>query len=77
MSVGAWNVDAYGNILAANETAISVADRILAIEPNNIKALSNKGTALANIGYTYDAISIFEKGLGIDPNNQGVWYYSV
>jgi tetratricopeptide (TPR) repeat protein len=49
--------------------AITFYDKVLAIDPNNITALVNKGTALGTLGQNDDAITWLDKALAIDPND--------
>ncbi len=51
------------------EEAISYFDKILEKDPQNTKALTNKGVALGSLERTLEAISQFDKVLEIDPNN--------
>ena len=44
-------------------------DKVIAIEPKDIDALSNKAIALRNLGKYEEAIGYFEKVLAIDPSN--------
>jgi tetratricopeptide (TPR) repeat protein len=71
-----------GNTLAAQGNyngAISFYDKVLAIDPNNIKALYNKGKALSQLGnyvksLNNAAISYYDKVLSLQPNNVGALY---
>jgi tetratricopeptide (TPR) repeat protein len=49
--------------------AISLFDKVLAIDPNDTYALGSKAAALAVMGKYNEAISLFDKVLAIDPNN--------
>jgi Flp pilus assembly protein TadD len=52
-SVSTSDLNAKGKALADsgdNNGAIASFDKVLAIDPNNISALSNKGKALSNLG---------------------------
>jgi len=49
--------------------AILYFDKVLEIDPNNVKALINKGVAVASLGEFVDALQYFDKVLEIDPNN--------
>ena len=51
------------------EEAIEYFDKILEKDPQNTKALTNKGVALGSLGRTLEAISQFDKALEIDPNS--------
>ena len=42
---------------------------MLAIEPNDVYALSNKGAALRHLGQYQQAIEYFDKVLAIEPND--------
>ena len=44
-------------------------DKILAIEPNNIKALTSKAAALSNLGEYAKALELYNKALSIDKDN--------
>ena len=44
-------------------------DKILAIEPNNIKALTSKAAALSNLGEYANALELYNKALSIDKDN--------
>jgi len=71
-----------GNTLAAQGNyngAISFYDKVLSLDPNNIKALYNKGKALSQLGnfvksLNNAAISYYDKVLSLDPNNIGALY---
>ena len=54
------------------EEALSYFDNALAIDPNYIYALLNKGNTLSDLGREQDAISYFDKALTVDPNNPDV-----
>ena len=51
------------------EEAIIYFDKILESDPQNVKALQNKGVALGNLERHSEAIYHFDKVLEIDPNN--------
>jgi tetratricopeptide (TPR) repeat protein len=51
------------------EEAIQCYDSALAIDPNNIEILTNKGASLHKLGRTQEAIQCYDKALAIDPNN--------
>ena len=44
-------------------------DKALAINPNDVTALTNKDTALLNLGKSNESIAYFDKALAINPNN--------
>ena len=46
--------------------------KLLAIKPNNTKALSEKGEALLKLKKFDEAIASFDKALAINPNNTDV-----
>ncbi|MDQ3853877.1 MAG: tetratricopeptide repeat protein [Thermoproteota archaeon] len=43
-------------------------DRVLAIDPNHVGALNNKGIALFHLGRIEEAISYSDRALAIHPN---------
>ena len=47
---------------------------MLKIQPNNVKALYNKGLSLGSLGRYQDAIQYFDKVLKIQPNNVKALY---
>src|SRR5262249_35337186 len=49
-------------------TAIKYFDKALAIDPNYVSALNDKGLALGYLGNYTGAIMYFDKALAIDPN---------
>jgi tetratricopeptide (TPR) repeat protein len=51
------------------QDAIQYFDQALERDPNNLRALNGKGSALFEIGNTTEAIQYFDKVLSIDPNN--------
>ena len=51
------------------DEAIASFDKALAINPNNTKALSEKGDALLKLKNFDEAIASFDKVLAINPNN--------
>ena len=53
------------------EEAIKWFDKALAIDPNQVDALNNKGFALDSLGQHDEAIKWFHKALAIDPNDYG------
>ena len=44
-------------------------DKALAIQPNNVKALYNKGLVLGSLGNYTEAIKYYDKALAIQPND--------
>jgi tetratricopeptide (TPR) repeat protein len=59
-------------IVGKYNEAISLFDKVLAVDPTNTLALSNKGTTLAYLQKYNEAISLFDKALSIEPNNTGI-----
>jgi tetratricopeptide (TPR) repeat protein len=53
--------------------AITKADEILALDPNNKNALYMKGMALRLIGDTEESLEIMDRVLQIDPRYVGAW----
>jgi tetratricopeptide (TPR) repeat protein len=53
--------------------AIRCYDKALEINPNNVYAWSNKGTALDKLGMYEEAIRCYDKALEINPNNVYAW----
>ena len=51
------------------EKAIKYFDKILESDPDNVKALINKGSALGSLKKPLDAIDNYDKVLEIEPNN--------
>jgi tetratricopeptide (TPR) repeat protein len=54
------------------DQAIASFDKALAINPNNTKALSEKGNALVKLKDFNEAIASFDKALAINPNSTDV-----
>ena len=48
---------------------VQIYDTALAIDPNAMDVLSNKGIVLTKLGYYTEAIKIFDKILSMDGNN--------
>jgi tetratricopeptide (TPR) repeat protein len=42
---------------------------LIAIQPNHVKALVNKGVALGNLGNYTEALQYFDKALAIQPKS--------
>ena len=59
-------------VLGKYNEAISLFDKVLAVEPNNILALTNKATALVYLQKYNEAITLFDKALVREPNNTGI-----
>jgi tetratricopeptide (TPR) repeat protein len=49
------------------EEAIKNYDKALAIDPDYVYALTNKGNTLSNLGRYQEAIEYYDKALAIDP----------
>ena len=47
---------------------MDVLDRALAIDPNLVESLNNKGIALNNLGRYEEGIDYYDRALAIDPN---------
>ena len=65
-----------GNIyekLAKHEEAIGSYDKAIEIDPDNVYAWNNKGTALGELGRHDEALKCFDKILEIDPENAHAW----
>jgi tetratricopeptide (TPR) repeat protein len=50
--------------------AIQYFDKALAMDPNDIVALDDKGAALDRLGYHAEAIEYYNKALSINPNDK-------
>lgn len=50
--------------------ALSWIDKALEVDPNNIHALTLKGSLLIDLGKTEEALTWINKALAIDPNYQ-------
>src|SRR5919197_2241834 len=59
-------------IVGKYNEAISLFDKVLAVDPTNTLALTNKGTTLAYLQKYDQAISLFDKALDIEPNNTSI-----
>lgn len=55
--------------------AIEFLDRVLAVEPENVKALILKGRAFGERGTYSEAIVFLKKALDLDPANSDAWFY--
>ena len=49
--------------------SITYFDKVLAIDPNNVLALNEKGNALGGLGNYKEAIAYYDKALAVDPKN--------
>jgi len=58
---------------ASTSLACSMANRALALDPTNVKALFQKGSAHANANDWRSAQDNFKKALRLDPRNHEVW----
>ena len=54
--------------------SIEFFDNALDLEPENIKALINKGLALGSINKYEKSYACFDKALKLNPNNAETWY---
>jgi tetratricopeptide (TPR) repeat protein len=52
--------------LGQYEEAVTMYDRALAIEPNDVDVLKSNGLALDNLGQYQDAIAMYDKALAIE-----------
>lgn len=55
------------------DTVLSGLDAILAIDPNNYEALSDKGGALGLMGRAEESIEYLEKAIKLNPNDEHIW----
>jgi tetratricopeptide (TPR) repeat protein len=53
--------------------AIRCYDKALEINPNNVYAWSNKGTAFSNLGKYQKAVEHYDKATELDPNDAYAW----
>jgi len=60
---------AYQSIPEDNATASEVADRALALDPENVDALDAKGSALRDLRHWREAEALLDRALAIDPNS--------
>jgi tetratricopeptide (TPR) repeat protein len=49
-------------------------NKVLALDPNDLLALNNKGVALYNLGNYEEAIQMYNKVLALDPNDVDAKY---
>jgi tetratricopeptide (TPR) repeat protein len=75
------NTATAANTAIACDEIINIYDRALAIDPNDVIVITNKGKAFYNCGRTTantamynEAIETFDQGLRIDPNDVGCLY---
>lgn len=61
--------------LEEDAEAVGCFNKALEKEPDNLMALTNKGTCLYNMGKIADAFKIFRDVLKINPNVFPPWYY--
>lgn len=55
------------------EETIRCLDECLKLEPENARALSNRGNVLAKLGKSEETLGYFDKSLRLDPGNVIVW----
>ena len=69
------------NSLGKFNESITYFDKVLAMDPNNTIALTQKANAFGGLGKYHEAITYYDKVLDINPNNaeaiddKGVSYY--
>ena len=80
-TISSTNVDALLNeaedlsFSGRSDEAMELFDKALAIDPNNVDALSRKGYFLGyDLGQYDEAIQLYDKALAIDPNNTSTLY---
>src|SRR5919199_508897 len=56
-------------ILRKYNEALNLFDRVLAVDPNDVKTLTNKGNVLDTLGKHQEAIWYYDKALPIEPND--------
>ena len=56
------------------ENALQLADRALALNPDDDIALTSKGWALIDLGKAQEAISALERAAKVSPKNEYAWY---
>lgn len=60
--------------LGKYDDALTYFDKIISIDPDDIRACNMKGVSLAKLGKYDDAITYFDKIISIDPNDENGWY---
>lgn len=60
--------------LGQKEAAITLFDKVLELDPENIYALNNKAEVLSSIGKNSDAVHYCDRAIRIDPNFYHAWY---
>jgi tetratricopeptide (TPR) repeat protein len=55
--------------------AVGCFNKALEKEPDNLLALTNKGTCLYNMGRVEDAFKVFRQAIALNPNVFPPWYY--
>ena len=56
------------------DEAIEYFDKALAVEPDKVRALSGKGTALRNLGNYTEAIEYYDRALAVEPDYRPALY---
>ena len=56
-------------VLGKYDEAITLFDKVLAVDPTDVKMLTNKGNALDNLGKHQEAIQYYDKALDLEPND--------
>jgi tetratricopeptide (TPR) repeat protein len=56
------------------QAAITLYDQVLALEPGNVNALTNRATALSLLGRHTEALSSYEKAIGLKANNDVTYF---
>ncbi|QSQ27019.1 tetratricopeptide repeat protein [Pyxidicoccus parkwayensis] len=51
-----------------HEAAILAFDKVLAVDPKHVPALTAKGSSLVELGRTQEALACFERAIEVDPN---------
>ena len=67
-----WYCDRDNDVFFADDE--TVADWLLAINPNNADALQVKARALNKMGRCYEAASLCRTALAIDQSRADIWY---
>lgn len=57
------------------EQALEPMDPVLATEPSNLTARTNKGKAYYYLGSHEDAVACFHRALAFNPVNAGIWQH--